>query len=191
MKMRHLLGIGLVSGLFMAGAPAGAVPYTVDTTASKIAFSGQQSGTPFEGVFEKWTAVIDFNPAHLAKSSIDVTIDTESATTGSKIYDGTLPEEDWFNVKQFPTAHFKSTKITAEKDGSYKAVGDLTIRDITKPVSFIFKIDDVKKPQVIATSTFTINRLDYHIGLSSDAKAEWVGKDIAIALHISATKTPD
>lgn len=176
-----------VIGVLLGGA-AQAAEYTVDTAKSKIAFSGEQAGTKFEGLFKNWTAKVDFDPQHLSTSHIDVTINTASAETGNKMYDGTLPQDDWFNTKQYPKAVFKSTKITADKDNAYQVEGDLTIREITKPVSFRFILDESKTPTVHAQSAFIVDRLVYGLGTKSDGKAEWVSKDINISLDITAVK---
>lgn len=187
--MMFYKNLSLIVLLSVLSAPAFAVDYAIDAAKSKIGFSGEQAGAKFEGVFQKWDAKIFFDPAALDKSTIDVTIMPESAKTGTPMYDATLPQKDWFNVKDFPKATFKSTKITAGKDGDYIAEGDLTIRGITKPASFTFKIDDVTKSEVHATGQLAVNRLDYAIGAESDGKAEWVSKDIPIALDIYAAKT--
>lgn len=183
--MKKLLAV-LPLVLLTGGAYA--VPYTVDTTKSSIAFAGQQAGTDFKGVFEKWEAKVDFDPQKLDQSHIEVTIDTASAKTGNAMYDGTLPQDDWFDVKQFSKAFFKSTKITKVSDGNYKAEGDLTIRDVTKPIAFNFTLspEDAKTKQVTAKSTFKVDRLAYNIGVKSDGKAEWVSQDITLDFLVIA-----
>lgn len=179
---------GLILAGLLSTTVTYAAEYAVDTTKSKIAFAGEQSGTKFDGVFKIWTAKVDFDPKKLKTSHIDVTITTASAETGNKMYDETLPQDDWFNTKEFPIATFKSTKITADKDGAYTADGDLTIREVTKPVSFKFTLDKSNTPSVSAKSVFTVDRLVYGLGVKSDATGEWVSKDIAMTLDIVAQK---
>jgi polyisoprenoid-binding protein YceI len=105
--------IALLFALLIFAAPSFAkdVPaagWTVDPAASTISFSGTNSGQEFTGTFKSWTAEIVFDPASLETSSVSVSIDTGSAATGVKTYDGTLPTPEWFNIKSFPTATFES-----------------------------------------------------------------------------------
>ena len=177
----------LIALFFLFSVSANAAVYTVDYPASSVSFSGTHADNAFTGKFEKWTAEIDFNPAHLDTGHIKATFDTSSAKTGNKMYDGTLPEADWFDVKQFPKAEFVSTSIKENADKTYEVAGNLTIRNITHPVTFKFTLSDLSKSPVKAKGETTINRLDYDLGKKSDDSGEWVGKDIKIELEIVAT----
>ncbi|MFN7112894.1 MAG: YceI family protein [Alphaproteobacteria bacterium] len=171
----------------LISAPALAADYVVDYKNSKIGFSGKHAGKAFTGAFGAWTAVIRFDPADLAGSHIAATFDPASAKTGDRVHDGTLTQADWFDVKNHPQATFTSTTITAKEDGSgYTAAGDLTLRGITKPVSFDFTLSDLSAAPVTAKAAFTIDRLDFDIGKKSDAKAEWVDREITLTLDINA-----
>lgn len=177
-----------VLALSLASAPVMAADYVVDYKNSKIGFSGKHAGNAFSGTFGTWTAVIRFDPADLAASQIVATFDTSTAKTGNSMYDGTLPQADWFDVKNHPQATFTSTAITAKQDGSgYTAAGDLTLRGITKPASFDFTLGDLSTAPVTAKAAFVIDRLDFDIGKKSDAAAEWVDREIALTIDISAT----
>ena len=166
-----------------------AADYDIDYGQSSITFAGEHAGDAFDGAFKTWEGTITFDPADLAASSFDITIDTTSAETGNSMYDGTLPQADWFAVKEHPKAHFKTTAITKKDDGSYHAEGTLTIRNIEKPVAFDFTLEpaDASSSPVKASASFSINRLDYDIGKESDAEAEWVSSAIDITLSILAS----
>lgn len=187
---KHLLAAAFL--LSFSAAPALATDYVVDHKNSKIEFSGTHAGDPFKGAFGTWTALIRFDPADLAGSNIVATFDTASAKTGNSMYDGTLPQADWFDVKNHPQATFASTAISAKEDGSgYTATGDLTLRGVTKPVSFDFTLGALAETPVTAKASFTIDRLDFDIGKKSDAKAEWVSREIVLTLDITATPRED
>ena len=100
------------------------------------------------------------------------------------LYDGTLPQKDWFDIKNHPQASFNSTSITAKEGGHYNAQGELTIRGITNPVSFDFTLSDLTQSPVKLDGTLTINRLDFDIGKGSDASAEWVSRGITIKFDV-------
>lgn len=177
----------LLLALMLFSTSAMAADYKPDYTASQIEFSGTHADNKFTGKIEKWTAEISFDPKQLETSSIKAEFDLATAKTGNKMYDGTLPEADWFNTKQFPKASFVSTAIKANPDNSFTATGNLTIRSITHPVDLVFTVTDLTKSPVTADGHFIIKRLDYDLGKKTDDKAEWVSKDITVTLKIVAT----
>lgn len=165
--------------------PAVAATYLIDKAESAIGFSGTHAGDAFEGSFHVWDADIQFDPEALEASAITVTIDTSSAKTGNSMYDGTLPSKDWFNVKEYPSATFKSETITKADDGTYKAEGTLTLRDVSQPIAFTFPLDVTTSP-VTTEFTLPLDRLAYGIGVASDPKAEWVSQEINVMVKVVA-----
>lgn len=162
-------------------------PYTVDYAQSNISFTGEHAGEAFEGTFTDWQADIWFDPAQLDQSHMHATIRTASATTGNRIYDGTLPEADWFAAERFPTAQFTSSRVTQTDEGNFQVEGTLTLRDQTHPARFTFPFDATAAEPVVTThATLTLDRLAYHIGLKSDPDAEWVSREIGVTLKIMA-----
>ena len=144
---------------------------------STVGFSGQHAGMDFEGKFERWQAILILPPKN--NPNIAATFYMTSAKTGDSIYDSTLPEFDWFDVENHAIGKFLSTDIAVTKEG-YQVTGDLTLKDITKPVSFMLKDNEGK-----FTANFDINRLDYQIGFESDPDAEWVSKTISMSMVIN------
>ena len=165
-----------------------AADYQVDTKNSAVVFQGTHSEIPFEGQFKTWQAEISFDADKLNDSHIKATLQTDSAETGNKMYDGTLPQEDWFNAIKFPEITFVSKTITADKDKGYVATGDLTIRGITHPAKLNFTLSDTTQPEVTAKGELSIDRLDYDIGKKSDKEGEWVGKTITVQIHLKAKR---
>lgn len=184
--MRILCGVLAAIFGVLTASQALAETYIVDPNASQIEFAGTHAENPFKGVFEIWEARIVFDPDALAASSLKAEFDLASAKTGNAMYDGTLPQGDWFNIAQHPKASFASKTITKNSDGSFKADGDLTLRGITKPLAFDFTLSDLSKAPVTAAATFTIDRLAYEIGKGSDPGAEWVGQNITVTINLSA-----
>ncbi len=165
---------------------AQAAPYDVDHEKSSISFSGVHAGNEFKGQFETWAAIIDFDANDLTKSKIEANFDLSTAKTGNAMYDGTLPQSDWFDTKNHPQGKFVSTTIVKKSDGAYTAEGNLTLRDKSLPINFDFTLSDLTKPPVIVKATIPIKRLDYSIGLKSDPKSEWVSETITVNLDITA-----
>jgi cytochrome b561 len=185
--MRFIL-LFLAFFLAMSALPAAvkAAEYVLDKDVSFIRFSGQHAGDDFAGIFRDWSADIVFDPADLAASQVNVVIQATSAETGQKIYDGTLPGADWFDVKNHPEILFTSKSIEAIEGGQYLMHGDLTIRGITKPLQFVFTLSSLDENPVVGEAEFIINRFDYDLGLSSDPEAEWVSRDVNVRLKVVA-----
>lgn len=181
-----LLFISAIWALFAQSVLAAA--YDIDYAQSSVAFSGTHAGSPFSGVFEDWNAQIEFDPNNLSQSMFTATFNMASARTGDATYDGTLPQADWFDAANHPEARFVSTAITQTKAGSYHTIGELTIRGITRPVSFDFALSDAATMPVTATADMVIDRLAYDIGKASDAQAEWVSREITLRLTIVANQ---
>lgn len=169
-------------------SPAFATSYAPDLAKSQVGFSGTHAGSVFKGSFTKWSARMDVDPKNLAQSCIEATFDLSGAQTGNAMYDGTLPSVDWFDVKGHPQGRFVSTVIKPNKDGSYTAEGNLTLRGVTKPTHFTFTADG----KTFATQgNLVVDRIAYGIGAKSDPKAEWVSKDINVTLNVTAPLAKD
>ena len=191
-----LAGAGVVAANMMPvdDQPAAVAPkpqvavgnYIIDYPNSKIEFGFTHTGTAHTGTFGQWSATIDFDEAHPETARINATIDVASAKTGDMQYDGTLPEADWLDAKEFPQATFwayGATPTGQDKSGEpgFVAHGSLTLRGQTKPLDLDFTVTPTG-----ATATATLHRLDYGIGAKSDDKADWVGGDITLTLTIIA-----
>lgn len=148
----------------------------VDNTNSRVSFSGEHVGMAFDGVFEKWKASLILPPE--SNPSIDATFYVKSAKTGDFTYDSTLPEGDWFDVNNHPIARFTSQSVEVSSNG-YNVEGVLELKGVSKPQTF-----ELKRKGKTLTAQFTINRLDYSIGLDSDPDAEWVSRDIVMNLSL-------
>jgi cytochrome b561 len=172
----------------MGAFPAHSADYKVDKNASSIRFSGQHAGKDFSGTFEKWEARIQFDADALDTSRVEVTIDTASAVTGDKMYDGTLPAQDWFDVIDYPKAQFLSKSITLQEDGSYRMQGNLTIKNHTQSVAFSFRLEETQPSNVRTQFSVPLKRLDFAIGQESDGEAEWVSSEIKVEVVLNAQK---
>ena len=89
--------------------------WTVDAKTSRISFTGRQMGAPSKGEFKRFSADIRFDPANLAASAVEVTIDTASADTGNRDLDAELKRPNWFEVDRFPQARFVTTVIAQQR----------------------------------------------------------------------------
>ena len=153
---------------------------------SSIQFTAKQMGVPLEGHFKKFGAQIAFDPAKLATSRIAFTVDTGSATLGSRETDAELPKPTWFNVPKFPQAQFESTAIKALGGGKFDVAGKLTIkgqsRDVTVPVTLT-----QSGATTTASGTLALKRLAYKIGENEWADTSMVADDVQVQFKLALT----
>jgi cytochrome b561 len=161
--------------------------WRVDRAASRIVFTGVHAGVPFEGRFSRWRADIRFDPNNLDQSRAVVTVETDSASDGVPVHDNTLPQAEWFDVANHPTAVFRTTSIRARGDGAYEARGTLTIKgaafDLDLP--FTLRLNGVR---AVMEGTAEIDRREADLGMSSDPDAEYVSRAIGVRVHVEAVR---
>jgi polyisoprenoid-binding protein YceI len=142
--LRSVLIAGAAAALL--AAPAAAQTYSVDITHSSFVFSANHLGyTDVYGMFRDWGGEFTFDPAKPEATKVKIQVKTESIDTndrrlqaqgGIRGRDEHLRSADFFNVREFPTMTFESTKVekTGEKTG--KLHGNVTLLGVTKPVVF-------------------------------------------------------
>lgn len=163
--------------------------WQIDADASEIAWRGRHAGKPFRGVFERWSATIDFDPASPRSGVISATIQMDSATDGVALHDRTLPQKEWFDVANHPTATYRSTEIEAQPDGSWRMPGILKIK--THPVPLAPLTLALTGDTLRITGSPVMDRRDAEIGTVSDPGANWVSADITIEVDITAVRLAD
>ncbi len=171
-------------------ASVGSAPlavWTVDPAGSEIAFSGMHAGALFRGRFERWRADIHFDAAQLAQSRASVTIDTASATDGVALHDKTLPQAEWFDVANHPTASFRTRSIRHRGGDRYEADGILTIKGRDAPVPLAFTLV-IARDRAVMTGRAAVDRSVAGLGMLSDPNASWVSRTIAIDVRVVARR---
>ncbi|MBP1691624.1 MAG: YceI family protein [Bacteroidetes bacterium] len=131
------------------------------------------------GRFKEFTVTLQQTAKNdFAGSILEASIKTASVDTENEGRDKHLRSDDFFNAEKFPEITFKSTAIEKTGTDTYKVSGDLTIRDITKPVVFEARYTgQVKDPwgnqKIGFKATASVNRFDY--GLKWDKAIETGG----------------
>ncbi|MCZ7532388.1 MAG: YceI family protein [Acidimicrobiia bacterium] len=125
-------------------------------------------------------------------SVVEVTIDTASVVTGDAERDGHLKSADFFDVENYPEMKFVSTGVHAT-GSSWKLDGDLTIKDITKPVTLDFDFagvvtDPWGNQKSAFSATTTINREDWDLNwnVALEAGGVLVSKKVTIEIEMQA-----
>lgn len=112
--------------------------------------------------------------------SVSVEIETASLDTGMEKLDNHLKQPDFFDVREYPKAVFKSTEVAAGDGGMVTITGDLTLLKETKSVSFPAKAT-VADGKLELTADFMIDRTEFGMPYSP----EKVQKDVAIKISIN------
>jgi polyisoprenoid-binding protein YceI len=163
--------------------------YAIDTVHSGVTFKVDHLGiAPVQGRFNDFSGTFTFDPKDPSKCSFSATIKAETVDTNNSKRDDHLRGPDFFNVKQFPTMTFKSTKC-AEKKGGIEVTGDLTMHGVTKPVTLFVKGGKTAEfpkgvQRVGLSASVTIKRSDFDMDKLSDA----IGDEVTIELTIEGTK---
>lgn len=122
--------------------------WVIDPAHTRLGFSSRHAMvTRIRGAFNtvEGKAVID--AADLSNAEITITIDVDSVDTRTPDRDAHLRSADFFDVENYPTITFKSTGVDEVEEGSYIVNGDLTIRDITRPVSVPLELLGIDRDQ--------------------------------------------
>ncbi|MEK4027046.1 MULTISPECIES: YceI family protein [Bacillaceae] len=166
--------------------------FTVDQSHSSIGFEVKHMMvSKVKGNFDAYTAEVEAaDLTDLTTADIAFTFDVASINTRSEDRDNHLKSGDFFDAEAYPSITFKSTNISKDGD-DYKVTGDLTIKDVTKPVTFDVEFGGKgTNPWGVEVYGFEastkINREEF--GLTWNAALETggvlVGKDIKITVEL-------
>jgi len=125
---------------------------------SKVSFRIKNLGFGVTGTFSGLQGHIRFDPAKPADALFDVTVNAASVNTDNSTRDEHLRGETYFDVKKYPVIRFVSDAVTAGQ-----VTGKLTVKDITKTISFPFTATHTGGGYTFSGS-FHINRRDFHVG---------------------------
>jgi polyisoprenoid-binding protein YceI len=178
-KLRYLAplaALGLISVAHAGG-------WNVAMDSSSVGFSAEQQGGKFNGKFETFTAMIDFDPSSPATGSIVGTVQTESVDSRDYDRDASLMEPDWFDVSKHPEAKFESTSIEASGDDMFVAHGNLTLKGQTKPIDLKFSFKQ-NGSSADFDGKMAIDRFDFNVGQGWN-DTYMVGKDVEVSIKLS------
>jgi len=156
--------------------------WNVNAAAAQIKFSVKGPFGTVDGGLSGLKSTILFDKDNLAGSSIRASTDPKTISTGIKLRNKDLQKEKYFNSDKYSLLSFQSDKIQKSATG-YKAIGDLTIKGVTKKVEIPFSFTE-KGNTAVFKGNFSIQREDYGIGKQGGS----IGSTVSIELEVPATK---
>lgn len=189
--------IAIILAVAIAVPSLSAATWEIDKVHSSIGFTVRHMVvSKVAGRFDDFSGTINFDGKDFAAAAVTVSINPASINTANANRDNHLKNPDFFAADSLPQMGFKSKKVIAGKDGSFKIIGDLTMRGVTKEVT----LDAVFNGTMTAQSdtragfsaTTTINRQDWGVSWSKtlDTGGLAVGNDVNIILEIQAHQKP-
>ncbi len=171
--------------------------FTLDKSHTDVTFSTKHMMvTTVRGRFNTADGTISLDPEDPTASSGSFTVETSSIDTGAAQRDGHLRSADFFDADAYPTLAFTSTAVESRGGDDYRVTGDLTIKGVTRPVTFEVEFLGLYASMAGARragfhAVTKINREDF--GLTWNVALEsggWlVGKDIKIEIDLAVEET--
>ena len=154
--------------------------YTPTDEGSKVRFVIKNFGINTGGTFDGLAGSITFDPANLGSASFNVTVDAKSVDTDIEARDNHLRKAEYFDVEKFPKISFRSTKIsTTNKEGYLYMFGIITIKNVSKEISFPFK-QTSKDGGILFEGEFSLNRRDFGVGGKSFSMADELNVELSV-----------
>lgn len=190
-----IMSVALISGIALPQASS----WKVDQTHSNVTFTvSHMVIAQVSGRFKEFDVTMSHAREDFTDAVIQGTIKTASIETDNERRDNHLKSDDFFNVEQYPDMTFKSSSIEKTGKDTYRITGDLTIRDVTKPVvldtRYFGMIEDpYGNTRAGFRATTTISRFEFGTKWNAAIKAGGfvVGENVDITLQMQFIKQKD
>lgn len=165
--------------------------YKIDASHSEVGFKIRHLMiTNVTGKFTEFDGTLESDKEDLSDAKISFEAKVSSITTHNEQRDGHLKSDDFFNAEKFPKLTFVSTGITKKSDDEFVLAGNLTIRDVTKPVELAVEyggkiVDPYGQTKLGFEIVGKINRKDF--GLTWSATTETGGLVVADEVKLQVT----
>lgn len=175
--------------------PGEAGKWVIDKSHSNVKFSVTHLVvSEVEGSFKMFDGNMENTKTDFSDAKINFTVDVNSINTENEMRDKHLKSDDFFNAEKFPAMKFQSTSFTPAGGNKYKLAGNLTIRDVTKPVVFDVTFGgtalNMGKTKAGFKAKTTINRFDYNLkwDKATEAGGLVVSKDVELVVNVEMNK---
>ena len=175
-----------------------ATTWAIDTAHSNVEFTVRHMMiSNVKGMFQNVEGTVEWDGRSFETASVNARIDASSVTTFNEMRDEHLRTNDFFNAEQWPHITFESTRIEPVSDDRFKIHGDLTIRDVTKPVVLDTEFEGLMEKDAFGnrraafTATTEINRKEFGVNWEGviESGGVVVGDKVKITLHIAIVQS--
>ncbi len=170
--------------------------YVLDPAHTRIGFVARHAMvTKVRGAFHQFEGTARLDGTDPTRSTAQLVIKAESIDTGVEQRDQHLRTNDFLDAPNFPEITFRTSAVEPRSDTEYRVTGDLTIKDITRPVTIDFEytgnaVDPYGNLRVGLEGSVTISRKEF--GVTWNAALEGggvlVGDKVVLEFDISAIK---
>ena len=182
--------------VFIAVSANAQTKWSFDKSHSNVGFSVIHLViSEVEGRFGSFDGTVITKSDAFEDSEIEFKVDVNSVNTDNAKRDEHLRSDDFFNSEKYPSMIFKSTSMKKVGDNRYKLKGNLTIRDITKPIELDVKLNGViKDPRGNSKAGFKISgsldRFDFGLKWNSlmEVGGAVVSKTVTLNLNVELKK---
>jgi PAS domain S-box-containing protein len=179
-------------------APPG-VRYKIDARHSRLGFScAFMKFLTVHGHFSDFSGWVELEKGDPMTARAECAVKTTSVDTGSLDRDYHLCSDDFFAVEHYPDMLFKSTGMERRGNERYRLIGDLTIRNTTRPIRLDVRVEEKEtdaagNERAMLTASTVISRLDWFLDWQQALEAgRWiVGEQIKLDLEITLIHRPD
>jgi polyisoprenoid-binding protein YceI len=151
--------------------------------------------TKVRGSFNDFEGTGTFDADDPSKSHLELTIKAASIDTRNADRDAHLRTNDFFDMETYPEIHFVSTSVEPLGHDKFRVNGDLTIKDVTRPVSIDFEytgsaLDPFGNRRIGFEGGTTVNRKDWGINwnVALEAGGVLVSEKVTLEFEVSAIK---
>ena len=170
--------------------------YALDVAHSRLGFVARHAMvTKVRGAFNEFEGTATIDGDNPGNSTVSITINVNSVDTRNEQRDGHLRTNDFFDVANHPTITFTSTSIAHDAGNEFTVTGDLTIKGVTKSVSFPLEFTgSVKDPwgndRIGFEGQTVINRTDYGVNFNAalEAGGVLVSEKVTLEFELAAVK---
>jgi PAS domain S-box-containing protein len=183
----------------VAVATVPGVRYKIDARHSRLGFScAFMKFLTVHGHFSDFGGWVELDKGDPMSARAECAVKTASVDTGSLDRDYHLCSEDFFAVEHYPDMVFTSTGVERRGNERYRLIGDLTIRNTTRPVRLDVRVEEKEtdaagNERAMLTASAVISRLDWFLDWQQALEAgRWiVGEQIKLDLEITLVHRPD
>jgi polyisoprenoid-binding protein YceI len=167
--------------------------FEVANDESTIIWKGYKPTGSHHGTIMLTSGFIEIEDEEVTGGSFTVDMSTIKDADGSARLEGHLKSKDFFEVETFSTSTFMITDVETEEDGEVTITGDMTIKGITKEISFSAEVSETDTSITLISAVFQINRAEFNVTYQSktffnNLKEKFINDDFDLQVTIVVTK---